>query len=126
MREEVRPWLEVTSTWTGGHRGQAVFTLTAHTLGSLATGRKKLCMFLQDRLSITVENLRPPNRKNKKRTKKRAVERFEGKVDEIVKKMLMTNYHHIFHSKQSRDNYAIQIGKVLFNSPPEKYFLKLL
>ena len=37
-------------------------------------------MFLQDRLSITVETLRPPCRKNKKRTKKRAVERFEGRL----------------------------------------------
>ena len=43
-------------------------------------GRKKLFMFLQDRLSITVETLRPPCRKNKKRTKKRAVERFGGSL----------------------------------------------
>ena len=38
MREVVRPWLVMTKTETGGHSGQAVFTLTAHTLGSLATG----------------------------------------------------------------------------------------
>ena len=40
MREVVRPWLEMTSTGTGGHRGKTVFTLTAHTLGSLATGNR--------------------------------------------------------------------------------------
>ena len=38
MREVVRPWLVITNTGTGGHSGQAVFTLTARTLGSLATG----------------------------------------------------------------------------------------
>ena len=63
-----------------------------------------------------MENLRPPNRKNKKRTKKRAVERFEREVEEIVKNILTSEYDHIFHSEQSRENYAKQIGKVSFNS----------
>ena len=65
---------------------------------------------LKDRLSITVANLRPPNRKNKKRTKKRAVERFEGEVDDIVKNMMMiTEYDHLFHSKQRRDTFVKRI-----------------
>ena len=38
MREVVRPWLVITKTETVGYTGQAVFTLTALTLGSLATG----------------------------------------------------------------------------------------
>ena len=38
MREAVRPWLEVTRAETGGQSGQTNFILTAHTLGSLATG----------------------------------------------------------------------------------------
>ena len=38
MREVVRPWLGITKAETGGHSGQAVFTLTAPTLGSLETG----------------------------------------------------------------------------------------
>ena len=38
MREVVRPWLVITKTETVGYTGQAVFTLTARTLGSLATG----------------------------------------------------------------------------------------
>ena len=85
-------------------------------------GRKKLFTFLQDRLSITVENLRPPSRKNKKRTKKRAVERFEGEVEDIVKKLLMIEYHHLFHSKHSRENYAKQLGKVFIQFTAEKVF----
>ena len=63
-----------------------------------------------------MKNLRPPNRKNKERTKKRAVERFEGEVDKIVKNILTREYDYIFPSKQSRENYAKRIGKVLFNS----------
>ena len=100
MREVVRPWLVITNTETGGHPGQAVFT---------------------DRLSITVESLRPTNRKNKKR----AVERFEGEVDKIVKNMLKSEYDHLFHSKQSRENYAKGIGKVSFNSLRIKYIIQL-
>ena len=42
MREVVRPWPEITITGTGGHPGKTVFTLTAHTLGSLATGTMSL------------------------------------------------------------------------------------
>ena len=42
MREVVRPWLEMTSTGTGGHPGKTFFTLTAHTLGSLAIGTMSL------------------------------------------------------------------------------------
>ena len=38
MREVVRPWLVITNTETGGNPCQAVFTLTARTLGSLSTG----------------------------------------------------------------------------------------
>ena len=38
MREVVRPWLVITKTETVGYTGQAVFTLTALTLDSLATG----------------------------------------------------------------------------------------
>ena len=87
-------------------------------------GRKKLDAFLKDRLSITVANLRPPNRKNKKRTKKRAVERFEGEVDDIVKNMMMiTEYDHLFHSKQRRDTFVKRIGKVSFNSQ-KKYIIQ--
>merc|ERR1719411_1288225 len=114
MREKVRPWLEVT-------RAEAGFTLIAHTLGSLATGRKKLFTFLQDRLSITVENLRPPRRKNKKRTKKRAVERFEGEVEDIVKRLLMIEYHHLFHSKHSRENYAKQLVNIITKKEEENF-----
>ena len=75
-------------------------------------GRKKLSNFLKDRLSITVENLRPANRKNTTRTKKRAMERFEEDVAHIVKKILMTEYHHLFHSEKSRENYSKKLGKV--------------
>ena len=143
----VRPWIEVTKPETGGESGHDNFTLTAHTLGSLATGttsqwgplllvgssratvlslahftgRKKLFTFLKDRLSITVEGLRPPNRKNKKRTKRRAVERFEGNVENIVKNTLIRDYYYLFRSKQSRENYAKQIGKVSFNSLRKRY-----
>ena len=63
-----------------------------------------------------MEKLRPPNRKNKKRTKDRAVERFQGEVEEIVKEILTSEYDHLFHSQQSREDYAKQIGKVSFNS----------
>ena len=42
MREVVRPWLEMTNTGTGGHRGKTVFTLTAQTLGRLAIGTTSL------------------------------------------------------------------------------------
>ena len=38
MIELVRPWLEMTITRTGGHPGNAVFTLTADTLSRLAKG----------------------------------------------------------------------------------------
>ena len=58
-----------------------------------------------------MENLRPLIRKNKKR----AVERFEREVEEIVKNILKSEYDHLFHSEQSRENYAKQIGKVSFN-----------
>ena len=61
-----------------------------------------------------MENLHPPNRKNTKITKKRAVERFERKVDKIVKNILKSE--HDFNSKQTRENYAKQIGKVSINS----------
>ena len=80
-------------------------------------------MFLQDRLSITVETLRPPCRKNKKRTKKRAVERFEGEVDDIVKNIMITEYDHLFHSKQRRDTFVKRIGMVSFNSQ-KKYIIQ--
>ena len=36
MRKLMRPWLEVTNTETGGQSEQTNFTLTAHTLPSLA------------------------------------------------------------------------------------------
>ena len=88
MREVVRPWLEMTNTGTGGHRGKTV---------------------LKD---ITVENPRQPNQSNKER----AVERFEVEVDKIVKNILTSEYDHLFRSKQSREDYAKQIGKVSFNS----------
>ena len=57
-------------------------------------------------------NLRPPNRKNTKRTKKRAVERFEGEVDEFVKNLLTSEYDQWFQNKQSREDYAKKIGKI--------------
>ena len=41
-----------------------------------------------------MKNLCPPNRKNKERTKKIAVERFEGEVDKIVKNILKSEYDH--------------------------------
>ena len=68
-----------------------------------------------------MEGLRPPNRKNKKRTKRRAVERFEGNVENIVKNTLIRDYYYLFRNKQSRENYAKQIGKVSFNSLRKKY-----
>ena len=83
MREVVRPWLEMTNTGTGGHRGKTV---------------------LKD---ITVENPRQPNQSNKER----AVERFQGEVDEIVKEILTSEYDHLFHSQQSREDYAKQKGR---------------
>ena len=89
--EVVRPWLEMTNTGTGGHRGKTV---------------------LKDRLSITVENPCDPNQRNKKK----ALERFEREVDKIVKNILTSEYDHLFHSQQSREDYAKQIGKVSFNS----------
>ena len=91
MREVVRPWLEMTNTGTGGYRGKTV---------------------LKDRLSITVEHPCDPNQWNKKK----AVERFQGEVDKIVKEILTSEYDHLFHSQQSREDYAKQIGKVSFNS----------
>ena len=42
MREAVRPWLEVTTTETGGQSGHTHFILTANTLGSLSTGNRSL------------------------------------------------------------------------------------
>ena len=63
-----------------------------------------------------MEKLRPPNRKNEKRTKDRAVERFEREVEEIVKEILTSEYDHLFHSQQSREDYAQEKGKVSFNS----------
>ena len=57
-------------------------------------------------------NLRPPNRKNTKRTKTRAVERFEREVDEFVKNLLTTEYDHEYKRKK---------GKVQFNSLRIKY-----
>ena len=56
-------------------------------------------------------NLRPPNRKNTKRTKKSAVERFEEEVNEFVKNLLKTEYDQLFKNKQSREDYAKQIGR---------------
>ena len=70
-----------------------------------------------------MRNLHPPNRKNKERTKKIAVERFEGEVDKIVKNILTREYDYIFSSKQSRENYAKRIGKVLFNSQWKEYWV---
>ena len=43
MREEVRPWLEVTEAATEGGHGQTVLTLSARTLGSLTTGHVLVC-----------------------------------------------------------------------------------
>ena len=40
--------------------------------------------YLQENLSLTVPNLRPPNRQNKARKKRRAVARFEGDVTEYI------------------------------------------
>ena len=38
IRKVVRPWIEVTKPETGGESGQMNLTLTAHTLGNMATG----------------------------------------------------------------------------------------
>ena len=36
------------------------------------------------------------------RTKDRAVERFQGEVEEIVKEILTSEYDHLFHSQQEK------------------------
>ena len=86
------------------------------TLNNNFQGRKKLSAFLENNLSINVPNLRPPRRKNKKRLRKRSVERFKEKVEDVVKKSLKREYNHLFHNKQSREIYVKQLGKVLIHS----------
>ena len=58
-----------------------------------------------------MEKLCPPKQRNKKRTKDRAVERFQGEVEEIVKEILTSEYDHLFHSQQSREDYAKHAGR---------------
>ena len=58
-----------------------------------------------------MENLRPPRRKNKKRTKKRAVERFEGDVISLVDQELQKKYQNNFRDQISRQNYAKKLVK---------------
>ena len=47
----------------------------------------------------------------RKITKKSAVERFEEEVNEFVKNLLKTEYDQLFKNKQSREDYAKQIGR---------------
>ena len=82
----VRPWLEVTNTETGTgvvwQQVQLVSVVLSHWWGVVET----LCshwLISQDGFETqSVENLCPPNRKNKKRTKRRAVERFKASYQE--------------------------------------------
>ena len=67
--------------------------------------------FLQESLSITVASLRPPNRQNKKRKQRRAVERFEGEVISLVDEELQKKYRNNFRDKKSRQNYAEKLVK---------------
>ena len=67
--------------------------------------------FLEDRLSITVASLRPPNRQNKKRKQRRAVERFEGDVFSLVDQELQKKYQNNFRDHTSRQNYAKKLVK---------------
>ena len=67
--------------------------------------------FLQESLSITVASLRPPNRQNKKRKQRRAVERFEGEVISLVDEELKKKYLNNFRDKKSRQNYAEKLVK---------------
>ena len=67
--------------------------------------------FLQESLSITVASLRPPNRQNKKRKQRRAVERFEGDVFSLVDQELQKKYQNNFRDQISRQNYAKKLVK---------------
>ena len=80
MRKLMRPWLEVTNTETGTgvvwQQVQLVSVVLSHWWGVVET----LC----SNWLILQESLRPPNRKNKKRTKRRAVERFTASYQERI------------------------------------------
>ena len=88
MREVVWPWLEETNTETGTgvvwQQVQLVSVVLSHWWGVVET----LCshwLISQDGFETqSVENLRPPNRKSKKRTKRRAVERFTASYQERI------------------------------------------
>ena len=67
--------------------------------------------FLEESLSITVASLRPPNRQNKKRKQRRAVERFEGDVISLVDQELQKKYQNNFRDQISRQNYAKNLVK---------------
>ena len=67
--------------------------------------------FLEENLSITVPSLRPPNRQNKKRKQRRAVERFEGEVTSLVDEELQTKYLNNFPDPDSRKIYAEKLVK---------------
>ena len=67
--------------------------------------------FLEEILSITVSSLRPPNRQNKKRKQRRAVERFEGEVTSLVDEELQTKYLNNFPDPDSRKIYAEKLVK---------------
>ena len=67
--------------------------------------------YLQESLSITVASLRPPNRQNKKRKQRRAVERFEGEVMSLVDEELQKKYLNNFYNQKSRQNYAEKLVK---------------
>ena len=67
-------------------------------------------------------SLRPPNRQNKKRKQRRAVERFEGEVISLVDGELQKKYINNFHNKKSRQNYAEKLVKTkIIEKEVEKY-----
>ena len=67
--------------------------------------------FLQESLSITVASLRPPNRQNKKRKQRRAVERFEEDLKSLIDDELRKNYQKNFRDNKSRQSYAEKLVK---------------
>ena len=80
--------------------------------------------FLQESLSITVASLRPPNRQNKKRKQRRAVERFEGEVISLVDEELGKKYFNNFHNKKSRQSYSERLVKTKIIEKEVEYYKK--
>ena len=78
--------------------------------------------YLEETLFITVASLRPPNRQNKKRKQRRAVERFEGKVISLVDQELQKNHLNKFHNPKSRQTYAEKIVKTKIIEKEVEYY----